>query len=112
MSLAIGFASGPAVPYLRHSEKQHKSETRGGPALAIDRFVLSIVAFLAVAGFAIYVMTPEERVRALRPFVRLRDAVTPAVSPVLAGVRWLIVGLFSGNPWAVTGGVMMVGSSC
>lgn len=67
---------------------------------------MSKIALLVLAAFAFYVMNKDERMRLLRPAVVL---LKRSAAGVLGGTRWLIVGLCSGNLWAV-GGVVMAGA--
>ena len=67
---------------------------------------MAIIACLAIAGFACYVMTPDERARFLGPALACLRMAKRAGLRVAAGAKWLMVGLVSGNPWAVTAVVL------
>lgn len=69
---------------------------------------MSIIALLVVAGFALYVMTPGERLSAMRPALVTLRAARGAVDRWWRGFKWLGVGFVTGNPWAVTVGVLMI----
>jgi hypothetical protein len=62
---------------------------------------MMIIALLVVGGFAFYVMTSEERVRAMKPAFRfLRDGLAAAMRG-RAGVRFFAHAVYARRPWAV-----------
>jgi hypothetical protein len=62
---------------------------------------MTIISLLVLAGFAFYVLNNDERRRALRPAIVLLGRGRAALGRTVAGAKWLVVGLVSGNPWAV-----------
>lgn len=63
---------------------------------------MSTISILVIGGFVFYVMNTQERERALRPVLILLSRTHAALCRLLAGSRWLVVGMVTGNPWAVT----------
>jgi hypothetical protein len=69
---------------------------------------MSKIALFVLVGFALYVMNGQERLRLVRPLLGLLRLTGRSLAPGARGAKWLIVGLFSGNPWAVTGVVLAI----
>ncbi len=61
------------------------------------------IPLLVFVAFALYVMNRDERLRLLWPAVVLLRLMKRSATGVLGATRWLVIGLFSGNPWAVAG---------
>lgn len=69
---------------------------------------MSKIALFVLVGFALYVMNGQERLRLVRPLLGLMRLTGRSLAPGARGAKWLVVGLFSGNPWAVTAIVLAV----
>ena len=67
-----------------------------------------MIALFVLVGFAIYVMNGPERLRLVQPLLGLMRLTGRSLARGARDSKWLIVGLFSGNPWAVTGVVLAV----
>lgn len=63
---------------------------------------MTIFSLLVLVGYAFYVLNYDERQLAIRPAVLMLGRAKPALGRTMAGVKWLVIGLVSGNPWAVT----------
>jgi len=67
-----------------------------------------MIALFVLVGFAIYVMNGQERLRLVWPLLGLIRLTGRSLARGARGTKWLIIGVFSGNPWAVTGVVLAV----
>ena len=69
---------------------------------------MSKIALLVLVGFAFYVMNGQERLRLVWPLLGLIRLTGRSLARGARGSKWLVVGVFSGNPWAVTAVVLAV----
>jgi hypothetical protein len=67
---------------------------------------MSMIALLVLTGFAFYVMNGQERRRVVRPVLGLMRLTGRSLARGARGSKWLVVGVLSGNAWAVTGVVL------
>jgi hypothetical protein len=63
---------------------------------------MTIISLLVLVGYGFYLLNYDERQLAIRPAALLFGWAKAALGRAVAGVKWLVIGLVSGNPWAVT----------